>query len=147
MNAFVILGDANTRKSSVLRSLTGCFNRSVRQVQLSSGSVLDIYARVSSLQESETEPQKFINEVAGTGQSSVIFCLWPHANSKNPLKYPDAHAYISAFTKAGWQFRASAVLGASPIRPATPRVAYFPTIVDQPINIGAQSVRQHFQWL
>lgn len=146
MDAYVIVGDANTRKSSVLRSLTGCFNRSNRDVILAGGNVLQIYARVSSLQESKTEPQDFINEVLATGQSSVIFCLWPHANPKDPALYPNAHSYISAFTQAGWRFQASAVLGASTFQPATPRPAYFSGVPSQPINLAAQAVRQHFGW-
>jgi len=147
MDAFVIVGDANTRKSSIVRSLTGCFNRNIRQITVVAGGVLDIYARVSSLQESETEPQDFINEVTATGQSSVIFCLWAQANPRDPVKYPSAHAYIAAFAQAGWQFQASAVLGSSSFQPATPRPAHFPQVVTQPINVGAQAVRRHFGWL
>ena len=47
MNAYLVVGDANTRKSSVLRSLTGCFNRSNREIALfllDHGARLDIFA-------------------------------------------------------------------------------------------------------
>lgn len=146
MDAYVIIGDANTRKSSVLRSLTGCFNRSNRDIQLLGGSILRIYARVSSLQESETEPKDFIKEALATGQSSVVFCLWPHANPKDPVLYPAAHSYIAEFTRTGWTFQASAVLGSSTVMPATPRPAHFPRVPSQPINAAAQAVRSHFGW-
>lgn len=146
MDAYVIVGNANTRKSSVLRSLTGCFNRSIRDIIDSSGSVRQIYARVSSLQESETTPQDFIQEVSATGLTNVIFCLWPHANRKNAVLYPDAQAYITAFIQAGWQFQASAVLGTTTFQPATPCVAHFPAVTNQPINVTAQAVRSHFGW-
>ena len=36
MDAYILIGNANTRKTSVTRSLTGCFNRSVRDIQLQS---------------------------------------------------------------------------------------------------------------
>lgn len=146
MDAYVIIGDANTRKSSVLRSLTGCFNRSNRDIQLLSGSNLQIYARVSSLQESKTEPNDFIREAVATGQSSVVFCLWPHANPDDPSLYPAANVYIAEFVKFGWLFQASAVLGSSNFAPATPRPAHFPSVPSQPINVAAQAVRLHFGW-
>lgn len=147
MDAYVIIGNANTRKSSVLRSLTGCFNRSNRDIQLLSKINLRIYARVSSLQESKIEPKDFIKEVVATGQSSVVFCLWPHANAYDPARYPAADVYIAEFAKAGWVFQASAVLGASTFAPATPRPAHFPNAPSQPINVAAQAVRLHFGWL
>lgn len=146
MDAYVIIGDANTRKSSVMRSLTGCFNRSVRQIETRNSTTLDVYARVSSLQESETEPSAFLQEVLKTGQQCVVLCLWPQANPLNPSKYPDAHAYLSAFSAAGWQFRSCAILGNSGISPAIPNVARFPNVLQQPINVTAQAVRTHFGW-
>lgn len=146
MDAYLIVGDANTRKSSVLRSLTGCFNRSNREILLVNQQQIDVYARVSSLQESKTTPADFIAEATATGQSTVVFCLWPGPNPDDPVSYPDAAAYVFAFQAAGWQFQASAVLGSTPFRPATPRVQVFPNTPAQPINVGAQAVRTHFGW-
>ena len=34
MDAYILIGNANTRKTAVVRSLSGCFNRSVREIQL-----------------------------------------------------------------------------------------------------------------
>ena len=148
MDAYFIVGTANTRKSSVLRSLTGCFNRNNREIALIGGGQLAIYARVSSLQESETTPQDFIIEASATGQTTTIFCLWPHAHP-DPAKaalYPNAHAYLAKFISAGWSFQACAVLGTSTIVPATPRVGHFLNVPSLPINLGAQAVRSHFGW-
>ena len=146
MDAYLIVGEANTRKSSVLRSLTGCFNRSNRDILLTNGKKLAIYARVASLQESKTTPTAFIIEALATGQSTVIFCLWPGPNPLNPTSFPDAAAYVQAFQQAGWLFKAGAVLGGTPYRPATPRVANFSQVPLQPINVAASAVRSHFRW-
>jgi hypothetical protein len=146
MDAYVIVGDANTRKSSVLRSLTGCFNRSIRDIILLNETAIKIYARVSSLQDSKTEPRDFITEVQKTGQKNVIFCLWPHANPNDSVLYPDASEYIATFVKVDWRFQASAVLGSSTFRPATQRSAHFTESLIKPINLTAQAVCQHFWW-
>lgn len=146
MEAYVIIGDANTRKSSVLRSLTGCFNRSNRDIAIATGSILQIYARVSSLQESETTPSDFIAEVSGTGQKSVVFCLWQLPNPKDPLLYPDANSYIAALSAVGWKFHAAAVLGSASLACSVPNTAHFRNVLAQPINVSAQLVRAHFGW-
>lgn len=146
MNAYLIIGEPGTRKSSILRSLTGCFNRSERDIQLLNGTAINIYARVSALQESKTSPKDFINEVNKRGCPNVIFSLYPDPNPLFPILYPDAHMYIEAFEAAGWSFISTAVVGIHPISPALPNVAHFPRAVTQPINIVAKNVRAHFEW-
>jgi len=37
MDVYAIVGNPHTRKASVVRSLTGCFNRSLRDIELVSG--------------------------------------------------------------------------------------------------------------
>ncbi len=146
MDAYVIIGNANTRKSSVLRSLTGCFNRSIRQIQPATGAVLDVYARVSSLQESETTPNDFVKEVTGANVPCVAFCLWPHPNPKDPAAYPDAQAYIKTFIAAGWQIKRCAVIGVSNVSNLGVQVQHFTGVPALPINRGAEQVRKYFGW-
>ena len=124
----------------------GCFNRSNRDILLRNNKSIDIYARVSSLQESKTTPAAFIAEARKTGRSAVAFCLWPGANPTDPKKFPDAAAYVLAFTNAGWLFKSSAVLGSTSYRPATPRVQVFTQAPSQQINVTADAVRNHFGW-
>ncbi|MCX9114832.1 hypothetical protein OKS80_18195 [Aeromonas veronii] len=144
MDAYVIIGGPNTRKSSVTRSLTGCFNRSVRNILLQNGTQIQIYARVSSLQESETTAQDFIAEVNKTQCQSVVFCLWPTSNPCNPIAYPDATAYLAAFNTAGWNIVNVAVLGNTPA--IYPNQMPFLNSQTNPINQTAQAVRVHFGW-
>lgn len=146
MNAYVIIGDANTRKSSILRCLTGCFNRSDRDILLSSGRQIRVYARVSSLQESKTTPQDFLKEVRLRGCSDVVFCLWPDANPKAPGRFPDSDSYIKFFRQAGWVFKGAAILGNTRIAPGVKNVCRVPSVRTQPINVSAQLVRTQFGW-
>jgi len=146
LNAYLIIGETNTRKSSLLRSLTGCFNRSDRDIQLVNGTTISIYARVSSLQESKITPKDFIAEVAARGCENVIFCLLPEPNPLFPMLYPDAHMYITAFEQAGWSFVKTAVVGVHPISPDLPHVARFPRAASLPINVLAKNIRAHFEW-
>ena len=64
MDAYILIGNLNTRKSSVVRGLTGCFNRSVRDIVPVGGkNALRLYARVGALQETRTRPEDFGAEV------------------------------------------------------------------------------------
>lgn len=147
MDAYLIVGEPNARKSSVLRALTGCANRSVRDIRLASGLDVEMYARVSSLQESKTTPAQFINEASTKGPQTVVFCLWPFANPLPAAKCPDADGYIAAFQRAGWNLIACAVLGHTTYRPTMQRVRHFPAATGDPINVTAAAVRSHFRWL
>ena len=147
MNAYLIIGETNTRKSSLLRSLTGCFNRSDRDIQLADGTTIRIYARVSSLQESKITAKDFLAEVAARGCGNVIFCLLPDPNPLFPMLYPDADMYITAFEEAGWSFVKTAVVGTHPITPGLPYVARFPRAASLPINLLAKNIRTHFEWV
>lgn len=144
MDAYVIIGEPNTRKSSVMRSLTGCFNRSIRDIRLLSGQQIQIYARVSSVQESKTTIQDFINEVRLTQCGHVMLCLWADANPYNRASFPDALAYLSAFHAAGWNIVKVAVLGNA--QAIYPNQAVFRGSQLDPINVTAHAVRLHFGW-
>lgn len=146
MNAYLLIGEPGTRKSSLLRSLTGCFNRNERDIQLLDGRTIKIYARVSTLQESKTTPKDFLAEVQKRNCSNVIFSLLPDPNPLFPIPFPDAQTYIDAFLAAGWNFVSTAVVGVHPISPTVPNVAHFPRAASLPINIVARNIRAHFDW-
>lgn len=146
MNAYLLIGEPGTRKSSLLRSLTGCFNRSDRDIQLLDGRTIRIYARVSTLQESKTTPREFLVEVEKRNCLNVIFSLLPDPNPLFPIPFPDAQTYIETFLDAGWNFISTAVVGIHPISPALENVAHFPRAASLPINIVAKNIRTHFGW-
>jgi hypothetical protein len=112
MDAYILIGNANTRKSSVLRSLSGCFNRSVREIQLqSSRRPVRFYARVGALQATRTTVEEFVQEVARSRCEAVLFCLAPTAQHTDLMDYPGAEDYVTAFRERGWRIKGVAVLG------------------------------------
>jgi hypothetical protein len=147
MDAYVLIGNAHTRKASVLRSLTGCFNRSVREIlPLDASAPLRLYARVGSLQDTRTTPADFVDEAARTRCSAVLCCLSPNAHPGEPGRYPDARAYLDHFKAAGWQLRSIAVLGQNHGGVRSPVLRQFHLAPTAPINVTAREVRAHFHW-
>jgi hypothetical protein len=148
MDLYVIVGNPRTRKASVVRSLTGCFNRSVRDIQMLSGQQpLRLYARVGALQDTHAGPDDLLAEVARARCDAVLCALAPAAHPQRPADYPDAPAYLSAFAAAGWRLRAVAVLGQNGGGVRGAKVRQFALASTQPINATAQAVRAHFGWV
>ncbi|GAA0764975.1 hypothetical protein LRH25_09630 [Ideonella azotifigens] len=147
VEAHVLVGNPHTRKATLLRCLTGCFNRNVRDIALHGGGQVKLYVRVAALQDSRTDPAEFINEVARSRCQQVAFSLWPEAHPHDSERLPDAQAYLAAFRSAGWKISKVAVLGAHPLRlDLKSGVAQFPNVLHQPVNSSAQLIRQHFGW-
>jgi hypothetical protein len=147
VDAYIVIGNPNTRKSSLVRSLTGCFNRSVRDIQPESGRhPLRVYARTGALQETRTGIDDFIAEAARSRCGTVLCCLWPSAHPTVPEQCPDALSYIAGFSAAGWRVVAIAVLGQNGGSVRSPNLRQFPLAPTEPINATARAVRAHFGW-
>jgi hypothetical protein len=147
MDLYVVIGNPNTRKSSVVRSLTGCFNRSVRDIQPADGRApLRLYARAGALQDTRTAVDVFVTEVARSRCDAVLCCLSPAAHPHHAADFPAATAYLAAFDAAGWRLRAVAVLGQNGGGVRGAEVRQFALASTQPINLTAQAVRAHFGW-
>ncbi|MEM0996911.1 MAG: hypothetical protein AAGN35_07525 [Bacteroidota bacterium] len=150
MNAYVMIGGSNTRKSSICRALTGCFNRNIREIRTLSGDNLRLYVRVSSLQESRTTPAEYVDEVNEKAVRNVLFSLWPQSQLDDPASFPDAQTYLDDFLARGWHVAAIAVLGQSTIPLTNPSLrqtaAAFPNTFIDPINVSAAQVRKFFAW-
>jgi hypothetical protein len=147
MDAYVVIGNPNTRKASVVRSLTGCFNRSLRDIQPLGGKpVLRLYARVGTLQDGKCAPGDFIAEAARMRCAAVLCCLSPAADPDHGERLPDAQTYLDAFKAAGWRIRAIAVLGQNGGGVRSPNLLHFPQAPTAPINLTARAVRAHFGW-
>jgi len=147
MDAYLIIGNPNTRKSSVVRSLTGCFNRSVRDIQFKGGKApVRLYARARALQDTRTTIDEFLAEVQDSRCTTVLCCLWPSAHPNSPGLHPDALEYLARFKSAGWRIRSVAVLGQNGGGVRGPGLGQFPQASTAPINLTAQAVRAHFGW-
>ena len=148
MDLYLLVGNTHTRKSSVARSLTGCFNRSVRDIALSSGrSTLRLYARVGALQETKTAPEDFVREATRQRCDAVLCCLAPGALPGAPQQYPEADEYLDHFAQAGWRLCGIAALGQNSGGLRSPLLRHFPQAGTDPINATAQAVRKHFGWI
>lgn len=147
MDAYILIGNPNTRKASLVRSLTGCFNRSVRDIlPKDSTTAMRLYARVGCLQDTRTTPEDFMAEASKTRSSAVLCCLLPNAYPDAPALYPDAPAYLAAFKAAGWRVRAIAVLGQNGGGIRAMSLRQFPLAPTAPINVTAHAIRTHFGW-
>lgn len=62
-NIYIIIGESNTKKSSVIRCLTGIYNEGVYKIKHSNGSIIDTFIKTSSLQESDLTEGDFVNKV------------------------------------------------------------------------------------
>lgn len=147
MDVYAIVGNTHTRKASVVRSLTGCFNRSLRDIELvPGGPALRVYARAGALQDARTPPDAFIAEASARRCEAVLVCLSPSANLLYPEELPDARAYLALFRDAGWLVKSIAVLGQNAGGLRSPDLRQFPYAPTVPINVTAAAVRAHFGW-
>lgn len=148
MDAYLVIGNPNTRKSSLIRSLTGCFNRSIRDIALrDSKDVIRIYARAGSLQDSRSTPEEFIAEAHKSRCQAVLCCLSPSHSATSAALYPAASSYVSAFEAAGWRIRSVAVLGQNSGDVRSPNLRQFPFAPTTPINVTSRAVLDHFGWV
>jgi hypothetical protein len=143
MDAYLIIGNSNTRKASLVRSLTGCFNRSVRDILIQgSKTPLRFYARVGTLQDTRTTVEDFVAEVDRARCQAVLFCLSPSSPEQ-----PDAQAYVTGLKAAGWRIKAVAVLGQNGGGVRAANLRQYPQAPTAPINVTARDVRAQFGWV
>ena len=148
MDAYILIGNANTRKTSVVRSLSGCFNRSVRDIQMQSGKrPLRFYARVGALQSTRTSIEAFFAEVARMRCEGVLLCLAPNAHKTDLEEYPDAQAYVAAMREKGWRIKGIAVLGQDGGGVRAPNLRQYTSAPTAPVNVTARDVRAQFGWV
>ena len=148
MDAYLLIGNANTRKTSIVRSLAGCYNRSVRDIQLQGDPrTVRFYARVGALQSSRTTVEEFVAEVARARCEAVLFCLTPSAHKTDLLEYPDAQSYVAALRERGWRMQAVAVLGQDGGGVQAPNLRQYIQAPTAPINLTARDVRAQFGWV
>lgn len=148
MDAYLIIGNSNTRKASLVRSLTGCFNRSVRDIQIQGTKApVRFYARIGTLQDTRTSVEDFVAEVGRARCQAVIFCLSPSSGQNAGADVPDAQAYVDGFRAAGWRIKAVAVLGQNAGGVRAGNLRQYTQAPTSPINVTAREVRAQFGWV
>jgi len=153
-NLHIAVGDSNTRKSSLVRCLTGVGSgRASRYLEVAerSGAVITVYCMVSALQEQSNPrtPAEFISFIRGLKPqvTDVLFTLRVSAVKH----YPAVASYVSAFGRVGWPIVNVALLGGSAsslgtVFPAS-RVCAVPVSPSQPTNQTASQVRKVWGWM
>ena len=147
MDAYLIIGNSNTRKTSLVRSLTGCFNRSVRDILLEGAKApVRFYARVGTLQDTKSTVEDLAAEVARARCQAVICCLSPTTHQNSSADGPDAQAFVEGFKALGWRIKAVAVLGQNGGGVRASNLRQYPQAPTAPINVTAREVRAQFGW-
>ncbi len=164
MKVYLIIGDADMGKSSVMRHLVAFpkgNGKSIRTKVLDTvqGAIQISFYGYQALQEHGTLPQKFINlinrQFKGNLPDNLILALRLSATKKTSKvkACPDADTYIQAFINAGWTIFKSVVLddsgtatypnhwNAKSILSRPQQVAPIPT------NKVANDVRKYFGWV
>lgn len=153
--AWVIIGEANTRKSGLVRCLTGIDNIATQvEIQTSLQLSTRIRAFISAAQEAKMAPLEVLNELnsqkhwAGNFKrirNAIITLRYDAYN-----KLPAADKYIEALIGDGWVIQAIVSLG----EPARDWIVHsgvpFISIPDSttlPNGVITTKVKQAFGWL
>lgn len=149
MDAYVIIGEENSGKSSVTRCLTGS-RRSRTRLVATLSIIIKVYIHLVSLHEDKKHkktPADFEQKVQEEDCDAVLFSLWPHSGNG----CPDADTYLQYFVGRGWNIGRVACLGipVSRITTSLPSgtILSFPTVEPTPANDVAAQVRNHFGWV
>lgn len=148
MDIYVLVGNEATRKSTLIRCLTGCYNRNIRDIMFENGSSIRLYAVTNTLQAMHLTSEDFMKEAERTHCQAVLLEIWPKAHPANPIKYPDALTYLNDFLIDGWRIKKVVALGdinADVYQQFD--VCHLPHVTKESINKSAQKIRQFFQWV
>ncbi|EOV9410012.1 hypothetical protein ACN5W3_004467 [Vibrio parahaemolyticus] len=151
----IVIGDSDTRKSSLIRALTGAGQGQSRKdldVVKTNGAVSTIHVMQSALQENYKPqlPQEYIDFVNQHSTDEFLFSLRVTKVFANGIIYPDAVDYIRQFKQAGLSISSVALLGPSA---NSLNLSQCGNIVQQPqshttpTNQTASQVRQGWHWV
>ena len=163
MKVYLVIGDADMGKSSVLRHLVAFSNgngKSIRTKTLATihGTIEIGFYGYQALQEHGTLPQEFIDLVNDQFKKelpdNLILALRLNATKGNKTVQacPDAEEYIKAFIAEGWKIQSAVLDGSGKAtypkhwnaksvlsRPPKPQAPV-------PTNKVADDVRKYFGW-
>ncbi|EMB36245.1 hypothetical protein KP612_06185 [Treponema denticola] len=144
MDVYIIIGNSDQRKSSVIRCLTGVAQIKTIQITTIQKKIIDVYVSIKSLQESKTLPKNFIQSVNQNSVKAVFIPLWENGNNN----FPDASVYIKEFKQAGWTINKVAHFGVKlPSQNYTNSDICVPNSNVYPSNQTASTVRTYFGWM
>lgn len=166
MNVYIIVGEKNTRKSTIARCLCGCsYSHDLwRDIEDSNGNQFELFIeRNSSLQEGAgITPQDFVRKInIGISHNGnivvpkdILVLLRVQKVSNVNSNFPDAQTYINHFeSQPNWTTKALILLEqpASQTTPfpsssQSPIVIVEPNVKSDPINRTAADIRSKLGW-
>ena len=149
MNVYVIMGEGNTRKSSLVRCLTGIHEKSKEKkphiVATQEGDI-PVKIRIGSLQEVKKLPAEFIAECKLHDVPNILCAV----RIEPEKSCPSGVEYLNAFIKEGWEVKPVIALD-------TISIPDFPKDLEQPMylygskstptNAMAARVRELWGWI
>lgn len=126
VNFYILIGSPNSRKSSVIKCLTGVGNvpkiyskkkHKKYHIKTTSSELMDFHIETSALQEKPILPEKFIKTVEQileeTGCSNFLFPLRINGLKNTGVNYPDAQRYLNKFLAVNIKISKCELLGES----------------------------------
>jgi hypothetical protein len=120
---WAVIGDANMRKSSTIRALTGVGNRSVGMhiwdVDFQARGIVGVFICKAGLQELRITAATFIQMINNYQQNNnftdvmVALRYQNHGHDAQGQPLGNADTYLSDFINAGWIISGCALLGAA----------------------------------
>jgi hypothetical protein len=151
---FVVLGDNGTRKSSLVRALSGVGRRTVVDLAFHGGDE-KTHVEVRSGQESGLTPQAFTAlidaQLVRWPILNVLVPFWVTGGHMKGTTYPGGNDYIDAIIHRGWPIAEIIVLG-QPALPfqlphGAPTPRFIPNSATSPANNTASQVRSWWHWI
>jgi len=107
MIVYVLVGEANDRKSSTIRALTGCGfaspSRSRKNWDVAFGArIHSCYVLTSALQEAGVTKDRIVQEIESSNASVAIIPLRNRGKIRARKPFPDADDYVRSFMSKGW---------------------------------------------
>ena len=154
---FIVVGHAGSRKSSIIRALTGAGRpftntRQPKIYQVGTTNYVEprnIHVCHSSLQEAQISPAEFIRRVENLEDNRDVLVALRINGTRNG-EFPDAREYASQFRQAGWQIAGVVSLDGrleGPLIEDTPIPISFHVSENTANNEIAHQIRDEWGWL
>lgn len=148
---FLVLGEGNVGKSTLVRNLTGIRIADYAQVEETGGNIFTMWAWMRSAQEAGLTPDAIVNEILRTDETNLENYLLPLRIVGISPALPGYDTYFSRLLASGIIIANSAILTKQAIAPTLP-LPITPSVVVVNSRINAQNrtasiVRAAWNWI
>ena len=146
-NLYIIIGEGNTKKSSIIRALSGAYDKGNYKIEDADGKILNFQIFIRSLQEAKISIEDFFKKVPKEVENVLLALRIEKING-----FPCGIGYITAFLNQDhYRIKQLVVLGTNAldnIPKKCPPPIYFPESGnrDIPSNRFANKIREIWRW-